>query len=204
MNEKNAAVALMAGLSYEVLLKLCRTFLPALLSISSVAAIASALSFLVGVLMILFLIFFYQGNRSNQGIARVSVLLVVCSFVRFVLRLPAVRDPMGFSAARFAEVALGLVTAFFLFLLVLWFRRSVPAERKSLRQAATLLITLLAVGLVSHVWSLVDYAHFVNSEIGAEYPPAFYHMMMLLFILTHVSAIYFLFRYTQFKATPQP
>jgi hypothetical protein len=203
MNTKNSAVALIAGLSYEVLLKLCRTLVPSLFDVPLVATTSSMLSLLVGLAMILFLVLIYKEHRSNQGVVRVSVSLVACLLVRFALRLLLVRGRIEFHVTRFVDVAIGLVTALLLFLLVLWFRRSVPVDRKSLRHAASLLATLLAIGLVTHLYSLIDYAHFMTSGIPTDDPPLCYHLMLLLFILTHASAIYFLLRYSQFKATPQ-
>jgi|GEM_PF-1490877 len=203
MNTKNATVALIAALSYEILLKCSRTLIPPLFDAPLVLAIASILSFLVGLVMMIFLVFFYKDNRSNQGIARMSISLFACLVARFALRIPLMGGLIGFQATRLLGEALGFVMAILLFLLVLWFRRSVPVERKSLRQAASMLIAMLALGLATKAYALVDYARFLNSGRTAEYPPVFYSMMILLFVLTHASAIYFLVRYSQAQSMSQ-
>jgi hypothetical protein len=203
MNTKNTAVALIVALSYEVLVKLCRTFTPSVFEHPTVAAILSMLSFLVGIVLILFLLFFYQENRSNRRLAGVSFSLVACFALRFVLRLPVLRGLMGFQANRFLEEAIGFITAVLLFLFILWYRSGLAPGWKPLKRAAGILATLLGVALVPHAYSLVLFVLFMSSGIPTDFPPAIYQIMLLLFILTHASAIYFLYRYARFEATPQ-
>ena len=204
MNTKRTAIALMIGLSYEVLLKLCHTFAPSVFEYSAIAAVSSILSFLVGVVLILFLLLFYKENRSNQKVAGVSLSLVACFALRFVLRLSVLRSLVGYETTRFTGDTLGFVIAVLLFLLVVWYRSCIPGERKSLKLAAEILAALLAVALIPHIYSFIDYTHFMSSGTTTDFPPAIYQVMFVLFVLTHASAIYFLYRYAQSRPTPQP
>jgi hypothetical protein len=204
MNTKKFAIALIAGLSYEVLLKLCLTFAPSVLEHPALAAVSSILSFLVGVVLILFLLLFYKENRSNQKVAAVSLSLVACFALRFLLRLPALRSLVGYEPTRFVGEALGFATAILLFLLAWWYRSCIPGGGKSLRGAADVLAALLAVAVVPHIYSLIDYARFMSRGTTTDFPPAIYQVMFMLFVLTHASAMYFLYRYAQSGPTPQP
>jgi hypothetical protein len=197
MNAKNTAYALITALSYEVVLKICRTFTPSLFEVRAITGITSVLSLLVGLVIIIFLFIFYRDNRVNRGVARLCLALIACFVLRFLLRLPTVRGLFGFQTDRLLAEGIGFLGAVLLLAVVLAFRRSVPAERRPLRQAASMLAVLLAVGVATAGYALYEYARFMSSGSTADHPASFYRLMFFLFILTHAAAIYFLLLYSR-------
>jgi hypothetical protein len=74
---------------------------------------------------------------------------------------------------------------------------------KSLRRATEVSAALLAVGVMPHTYSLIDYARLMSSETATDFPWAIDEIMLLFCVLTHASAIYPLVRFLHFKSISQ-
>lgn len=204
MNLKNMAITLIIALAYEVLLKLSYLLLPSSLDVSTVSGITSILSYIVGATIFLFVFFFYKEERSNTRIEMVLKILMGCIVLQFILRLPITRAMSDYQVVRLAGEMVGFIRAMLLFVLLIFYRRDIPSGEKSIRQAAAFVTVMFGIGVFQSLLSLVAFVRFVISGITVYHSPFFYSIMLALFLMTHVSIIYFLYRYYQFKFTAKP
>jgi len=204
VNLKNMSIALIIALAYEVLLKLGYLLLPSLVDVSTVSGITSILSYIVGVTIILFVFFFYKEERSNTRIKMIVKILMGCIVLQFMFRLPITRAMSDYQVVRLAGEMVGFIRAILLFVLLIFYRRDIPSGEKLIRQAAVFVAVMFGIGVFQSLLSLVAFVRFVISGITVYYSPFFYRIMFALFLMTHVSIIYFLYRYYQFKFTAKP
>jgi hypothetical protein len=192
-------ISLIIALVYEILLKLSHILIPSLFNISPVSGITSVLSFIVGVIIILFMFSFYKEEKHNKKFELMLKLLIGCIVIHFMLRLPTTQRMIDFRAVRLLGDIIGFVKAILFFVLLILYRREIPSGEKLMTQATVFLIVMFGIGTVESLYSLIDFARFVISGITVNYSPIFYNIMFILFLITHLSIIYFLYRYYQFK-----
>ena len=198
-NLKNVTIALMIALAYEILLKVGHLLFPSLMKGAVISSMTSVLFFIVGVIIILFLFYFYSEERSNKNVGLIMKILVVFFILNFLFRLPPVNKVISPGSIHTAKEIFGFITSILLFLFMLFYTRGIPASEKSLHQAATFVLVMFGIGVIKSLYSLVIYFRFLIAGVTSLFPPLFYNMMFVLFLLTHLSMIYFLYRYYQVK-----
>jgi hypothetical protein len=196
---KNMTVALVIALAYEILFKLSHMLAPSLFNLSIVSLVTSLLSFIVWVTIILFMFLFYKEERSSANVAMAIKMLIACIVLQFVFRSPAASGVMSHQTARLVGEVIGLVKAVVLFALVILYRSTIPIGERSIKQAAVFIAVMFGIGIVKSLSSIIYFARFLISGTTVDYPPAFYSIMFIVFLATHASIIYFLYRYYQFK-----
>jgi hypothetical protein len=201
MNLKNITIAMMISIGYEIVINLSHLFIPSLFNISSVHGITRMLSLIVGVVIILFLFLFYTEEKANTKLGTVLKIVLGCIVLHLILRLPAIRAIMGFKTIRMTEEVIGFVNAVLLFALLIIYKQGIPAGKKPIKQAADFVTVMLSIGIIKSLSSLITFTRFVLFGTEVVFPPAFLNVMFILFLITHVSIIYFLYRYYQFKFT---
>ncbi len=201
MHIKNVTLALIAALIYEVLLKLGRIVIPTAFYSSAVTALTSILFFIVSIIIILFVVFFYGEEKVYKTVRFVLQILIIALLVQFLVRLPFAGKIMDYQAARVARELIGLLVAFLFFALMVVYKRVVPAVEKSLQRAAFFLTIMLGIGVIKNLSSFIVYMRFVFSGRTIEFSTQFYDLMFVLFLITHLSIIWFLYQYYRFKVT---
>lgn len=201
MNLKNMTIALIISLVYEILLKLSHRLIPSLFNISVISGIASVLSFAVGIIIVLFLFYFYQEERANEKVALVLKLLIGCFVLHFILRIPITEKMIDFKAVRLIGETFGFIKAILLFVLMIFYKRDISSDEKLMKQATIFVTVMFGIDIIKSLHSFISYARFVISGITVYYSPIFYNILFVLFLIAHLSIIYFLYRYYQFKFT---
>ena len=200
MNLKNMTIALIIALAYEIVLKLSHLFIPSLFNISPVFSITSVLSSIVGVIIILFMFSFYKEERTNKKVEMVLIILIGCIVLHFILRLPITRNMIDYKVVRLVGEIIGFFKAILLFVLLIFYKSEIPSDKKSIKQAAVFLAVVFGIGIIKSLYSLIAFTSFVISGITVNFSPIILNMMFILFLITHTSIIYFLYRYYQFKS----
>ena len=200
MNLKNMIIALIIALLYEILLKLSHILTPSMFNIPIVSGITSVLSFIVGVIIILFVFMFYIEERSNQQLEMVLKILIGCIVLHFILRLPITRNMIDYKLVRLSEQIIGLIQAILYFVLLIFYKREIPSDEKLLKHATVILTIIFGIGIIKSLYSLITFTRFIIAGIEVNFSPIFLNMMFILFLMTHTSIIYFLYRYWQFKS----
>jgi hypothetical protein len=95
----------------------------------------------------------------------------------------------------------GFIKAIFLFVLLIFYKKGIPAGEKLLKQAADLAAVMFGIGIFKSLSSLVTFTYYILSGIETDFSPIFYHIMFIIFLFTQASVIYFLYHYYQFKFT---
>jgi CDP-diglyceride synthetase len=192
-------IALMAALAYEMVLKFLHLISPSLFNVHAVSGVTSLLTFLVGCIIVLFLLSFYNEERSDRNVALILKILLAFFIVAILFRLPIVQNLMGFQTTRLFSEMIGSVVAICLFVLIIFYGKSISAEKNALKQAAVFLTVMLGIGMLKSIFSSVLYVQFVVSGAMTDPFASFYAAMTILFFITHASMIYFLYRYYQVK-----
>jgi hypothetical protein len=198
---KNLTIALIILLAYEILLKLSHVFIPFAFNISLISSITRIISFMVGVVIILFIFLFYKAERSNRKLAIVLKIVLGCIILHFILRLPMAREMIDHKVVRLVGELVGFVEAIFLFLLMIFYKKGIPANGKAIKRAANFAAIMFSIGIIKSLSSLITFTRYVISGIETDFSPIFYNTMLIIFIFTQASVINFLFRYYQFKFT---
>lgn len=94
---------------------------------------------------------------------------------------------------------MGFVQAILFFILLILYKRKMPARAKSLLQATTLLTALFGIAILKSFYSLITFTRFILFGTIIQQPIMFYN---ILFVLTHLSIIYFLYCYYGYKFKP--
>jgi len=199
MNVKNMTLAMIIALSYEIVLKLIIIILPTIVSSLIFAAVTKLLSLIVGIIIILFLFFFYNKEKSNKSIQTVLKILIVCFVLGFLLRLPLTRNAFGYSDALFVGEIVGLIQAIILLVLMILYKKTIPSHEKSLILAAIFAAIMFGIGIIKSGYILINYTIFVATGMTADASPIWFKISFILFLLTHISIIYFLCRYYQYN-----
>jgi hypothetical protein len=197
MNVRKLSIALMIALTYELLSKLGHAIVPSITNIPAFSAIPSILILLI---IILFLYFFHLEERANRVIGRVLVLLLSFFVIRLLLKTLVVSNSLPFTVIRLSGFCAGLAISILLFVLMFLYQKTIPLQVKHLQQATIFTTAMFGIGILKSLGALIDYSRFLITGNTTDYPPLFMHLMTLLFMLTHLSMIYFLFRYHQFKS----
>jgi hypothetical protein len=200
VNLKNATLALIVALAYEMLLKLSHAAIPFLFNTPAVGRVTSGLSIAVAAVIVLFLYLFLKEERSNKEVEAVVLLLAGCIVLRSILRFLPAREPTAYQALGLVRQIIGLATSVLLFVLVLFYRKGLASGPKLLKQAASLVAVMFGIGMIPSALSLAVFARFVVSAATIELPPLFYSMMLVLFLMTRTAVIYFLLQYHRLKS----
>lgn len=203
MIPRYTTVALIVALSYEILLKLGHSFVPSLFAASPVIRTTSILSLFVALVIILFLVSFYGTERGNRKVGLLILILIGFMVVRSLGKLPILRNAMDHRIFLLVREAFGFVQSVLLFMLTMLYARAIPSGG-SLRQAAVLMVAMFGINVIKNMMALVFYTRFFVTGIAMEFQPAFLNIMLVIFLVTHASIVYFLCRYYQFKLVRGP
>jgi hypothetical protein len=198
VNPRYTTVALIVALLYEVLLKLGHSFVPSLFDAAPVVRATSVLSLCVALVIVLFLISFYGEERANKKIGLLVLILIGFMIVRSLGRLPTARDALDYKVFSLVGGAMAFVQSVLMFTLMMLYARTIPPGG-NLRHAAVLVTAVFGVNVIKNLLSLAFYMRFFVAGIATEFAPAFYDIMLVLFLVTHAAIVYFLYRYYQFK-----
>ncbi|MCI0513902.1 hypothetical protein L0128_11870 [candidate division KSB1 bacterium] len=199
MNLKNLTLALIGVLIYELVLKLSHHFVPSFFELAPVAAITSIIFFISGIIIILFMICFYQAERTHQTIKLACQIIIAGMVLNFILRLPLMQNRIDLQVIRMVREVIGCLNAMFLFILVVAYRQSLPDRAKSLKQAAGVLAILFGFGIIKTLLAAIYYSRFVVTGVTRDVSPWVNYFWLILFLVTHLSLIYFLYWYYRFK-----
>lgn len=199
MNVKNMTLAMIIALSYEIVLKLIIIILPTVVHSQIFTNITKLLSLIVGIIIILFLFFFYNKEKSNKSIQAVLKILIVCFVLGFLLRLPVTRNTFGYSDALFVGEIVGLIQAILLLLLMILYQKAIPSHKKTLKFAAVFVAVMFGIGVIKSGYFLINYTIFVATGMAADASPMCSKISLIFFLLTHISIIYFLYQYYQYR-----
>lgn len=191
--------ALMIALAYEIVFKLAHVFSPALFEDPVVLAITRPLGVIVGAIMILFLVAFYQAERSNRGLALALQILIVVVILAFLLRLPVAQTWLGFQTGRLSSEIIGIVRSALFIMVLILYRRKIAGSHAALSYAVIALAGFFGVGVIVNLIALVAFASYLNSGAVIEPAPVITALLFLLFVLTRLAAIYFLYRYEKLE-----
>ncbi len=199
INLKNMTIALIISLAYEILLKLSHLFIPSLFNISFVSNIISLLSFIVGAIVILFIFLFYKEEEFNKKVKIVLKILIGCIVLIFIFRLPIIRNITDYKIQRLIIEIIGFIKAILLFIILIFYKSEIPYDKQFIKKAAVFLTVMFGIGIIKSLYSLFTFLIFVISGTIVNYPPIFYSIMIIIFLITHISIIFFLHRYYQLK-----
>lgn len=199
MNLKNMTMALIIALVYEMLLKLSHIVIPTLFNVRPVSAITSLLSFFIFVIIVLFLLLFYKKERFSQEITVLIKVLIGCFVLSVALRLPIIQNLIDHHQVRLLQEIVGFVQAVLLFIFSIFYKSTIPSGERLMRNAALFITVMFGIGIIKSLYSLIIFSRFVISGISVNFSPIFNGTMVILFLITHGSLIYFLYRYYQFK-----
>ncbi len=197
MSLRVTTIAIMIGLSYEILFKIVHLLVPSFVRIPIVTWITTLLSIVVGIIIFLFLLALYQEEKSHRNVKTVLILLLSCFILRFLIRLPWLREAFDYLVIRMSGEVLSFFQAGLLLVFAILFRKIIPDERQAMKRATEYVIIMFSFGLLASVYSLITYARFFIAGTVVTFSPLFLNMMFVLFLLTHGSMIYFLYRYYQ-------
>ncbi len=199
MNEKNMTLLMIIALSYEIALKLVIVFMPTIVHSQIFAVVTKLLSLFVGIVIILFMFFFYNKEKSNKRIQTVLKILIACIILSFILRLPVTRNIFGYSDALFVGEIVGLIQALLLLVLIILYKKTIPSQEKALKQTAVFVAIMFSVGVIKSGYVLINYSVFITTGVTADASPIWFKISFVLFLLTHISIIYFLCRYYRYQ-----
>ncbi len=199
MSLKNLTIALAIALFYEILLKLSRNFASFIFEISLVSSIAKLLSVVVGLVIILFLFYFYKEEKDGGAIELVLKIILGLFILHFLFRHLLPLRITDFKTLRYIGEILGFVQAILSFLLLILYKRTIPAQAKSFTQAATLLTFLFGIAILKSLYSQITFTRFILFGAIIQQPIMFYNILFVMFVLTHLSIIYFLHCYPSHK-----
>jgi hypothetical protein len=199
LNLKNMTIALIIALSYEILLKLSRQFIPLLFHNAPVINITQVLSLLTGIIIILFIILFYKQEGTDKKVKLVLKILIGLLILHFILKLPQAGNLINYKTARLAREIIGFIQAVLLFLLLIFYQSEISPGEKLFKQVAIFLTVIFGITIFRNLFSLIFYTYFIISGISVTFSPLFYQVMFFLFLITQVTIIWFLYGYYQFR-----
>lgn len=202
MNLKNLTIALTSALFYEIIFKLSRNFASFIFEIPLVSSFTKLLSFVVGLVIILFLFYFNQEEKDGGTIELILKVIIGLFILHFIVRHLLPFRITDFKTFRYFREILGFVQAILFFILLIIYKRKIPARAKSLVQATTLLTVLFGITILKSFYALVTFTRFILFGTIIQHPIAFYNILFVLFVLTHLSIIYFLYCYYGYKFSP--
>jgi len=201
LNLSRVTIALMAALLYEILLKLSHSFAPFIFGIPLVASITSLLNVLTGVLSILFLFYFLQKEKDNGPLELVLKMTLGVVILAFLYRLPLPHSVNDFKTFRFIGEILGFAGAALFFLTLQMYRKNIPQSARLFQQAIAVLSVVFAIDMLKSLYSLITFARFILFGAIVDFPIAFHRAMFVLFIIGHVTLIYFLYQFYLFTSS---
>jgi hypothetical protein len=190
MNLKNLTIAVIIGLFYEILLHICAIFF----NIVSIHRITSLLSFLFGLVILAFFIAFYKEERSNKNIKLVLEILIGFFVISLILMLPITHNMNNLKFLRLLEMIVRLINIVLFFTLLISISNIIKSDNKLFHQAVTVLTFMLGINIFTHLFSIITYIRFIISGVTFN-SSIFINSVLALFLVTHLSMIYFLYRY---------
>jgi hypothetical protein len=127
-------------------------------------------------------------------------VLIACFVLRVVMRLEVMGAALDHQKVRVAGDVVGVAISILLLVVIMLYRAEIPSGPKPLRRASAIVAVMFGIGVVKNLVSLGYLVRFDASGAMTEFPPAFYNMMFVLFLLTNGSVLYFLFRYYELKS----
>lgn len=202
MNLRNLTIGLIGALVYEIVLKTGHLLVPSIFTVSFVSGVASMLFFMVSIIIILFMFSFYNEERSNKKVEMVLKILLGCMVLQFILRRLITQKIIDSQVIPLIGEIIGFFAAALFFVLMIFYKRTIPSHEKFLHQATTFVAIMFGIGIIKSFYALIQSTRFFISGMMVEYPSSFYHLMFIVFLLNHASIIYFLYCYYRRKFAP--
>ena len=200
MTIRAITLAMIVVLAYEIVLKLSHFLFPQLLHNRIAIPIMGLLSLLAGIVIILFLILFLRTEGSRTALAWSIRALIGAYVLLFILRFALAGNLLDFKILRLLSEILEVLTAALMFIVLVLYRALIPSDRLALFQAANIAAFFLGIRTLFKLYSAIEFSRFVSSGEPGAYPSGFYLLVSGVYLLTHLSMIYFFFRYYQFKS----
>ena len=199
MNSKASTVALIIALGYEIIFKLGRMFFSSFIEIPFVSGLTRVLSIAAGIIIIIFMYYFYKEESEHKKIGTYMMLLIIIFIIQSILKLTAVRHLIGYSGAFFAAEVAGFIKAVLLFIVITIFIKIVPPSKRVIKRSTVLVAVMFGIGIIKSLFALISYLRFMSSGSTVQFPPEFMNVFFIVFIVSHVSLIWFLYNYLHWK-----
>lgn len=199
MHITKITVALIIALIFEIVKKIIHMVVPSIVNNPIISNSISLLSAVVMVIILVFLVAFYQEEKSTKNIQIVLQFLIGCFVLLFILKLPVISRIIQYRYSRISAEIISTAKSVLYFLFILLFRKEILLVDKRLLQACNFLSLMFGIGIIKSLYSLISYSQYMISGIEANFSSLFYSMMFSVFLFTHLSFIYFLYRYYQYK-----
>ena len=199
MNVKYATVALIAVLFYEILLKTIHFLIPSVFTVSFFSSITSVLAVLSRIIILLFLYYFYQEEKSNRKIALILKILLFSFVCVYILKLSVLSKIIDYHVIVLSRHLFSFLNTVLFFIFIIIYKRECISEYKLLTRASVFVAIMFGIGIIKSLLALASYLRFVFSGYMTSFSPEFYHVVFLIFILTHLALLYFLFQYYKLK-----
>lgn len=199
MNITKISIALLIALIFEIVKKVFYFLLPSAVNIPIISTSMSILSAIVIAIVLMFLVAFYQEEKTNKNIQIVLQFLIVCFVLLIILKLPVISRVIQYRYVDISIEIINTIKSVIYFLFIILFRKEIFLVDKRLLQASNFLSLMLGIGILKSLYSLIQYSQYMLSGTESQFSSFFYCMMFLIFLFTHLSFIYFLYRYYQFK-----
>ncbi len=200
MNIRTITLAMIVVLAYEIVLKLSHFLFPHALQNHIAISITGVLAVLAGMIIILFLILFLQTEGSSPTLAWSIRALIGAYVLLFMLRFALAGNLLDFKTLRLLSEIMGVLTAALMFIVLVSYRALIPSDRLALFQATNIAAFFLGIRILFKLYSAIEFSRFISSGESGEYSSGFYILVSGIYLLTHLSIIYFFFRYYQFKS----
>ncbi|MBD3377236.1 hypothetical protein GF406_19565 [candidate division KSB1 bacterium] len=200
MNIRTSTLAMIVVLAYEIVLKLSHFLFPHVLHHHIAISFTGVLSVLAGIIIILFLILFLRAEGSSPALAWSIRALIGAYLLVFALRFALAANLFDFRTLRLLSEILGGLTAVLIFIILVLYRNQIPSDHMALYKAANIAAFFLGLRILFKLYSAIEFSRFVSSGEPGEYSSGFYMLVSGVYLLTHLSMIYFFFRYYLFKS----
>ena len=199
MNIRNVTYALIAALIYETFFKLVYFLDPGIISSTFVSAVSKVLSFAVGIIVILFLYYFYKQEKSHKHLAVMMKALIIVFMLQYMMRLSGIQNLFSNSSIQLSRSILNVAQSLILFISLILLIKFLPAEPKKLKESAVVLSVFFGIGIAKNIYMLILYIRYLESGFMLQVDQTFHLIFFVIFLLFHLSLIWFLFTYMNYK-----
>ena len=191
MNMKTLTGAFIIGLLYEVLLHICTLFF----NIEAIYRITHLISILFGLVILAFIMEFYKKEKSNKNLKRILEILIGLFIVHLILSLPIAGNMSDLKIVRLSENTVRFIISILLFVLLVNITKIIKGDHKTFHRAAALLAYMLGIVIFVKLYSFISYLRFFISGAADNPSSLILNGIFVLFLLTRLSMILFLYRY---------
>jgi len=199
MKRRTVAQLVLGGLAYEILLKLCLYFFPSMLILPGVKPFITIMKPIVGLIFVSYGISLYRELRDTRLVRRTLQILIVIIALNIIGRLPFVREAVDFTASRLVDHSLGFSVSILIILFFFFLLRSTAENHRALRAAIVACCIMFTVNAVLGLIQLGLFSYFLLSDVAIESTPVFLGFMVLLFIITRIVTLNFVWQYEKVR-----